>query len=99
MGSLALLAVENAPPDPLNGWASYGVLGLLVLALLIGYLVPGYIYKRVEEENSRLRELVDTKVYPLIETATATQRESMKVMKDMADALARYEHDERSRRR
>lgn len=42
-------------PTSLFSWAQYGVLGLLILAMIFGKIVPGYILQQRE------KELADTK--------------------------------------
>lgn len=65
-----------APVDPTGGLLSYGVLGIVVVCLITGVLVPGYLYKRSEAENDRLRKLIDDKVYPTVQQATDAIKES-----------------------
>ncbi len=74
--------------DPTGGLLSYGVLGIVAVALITGVLVPGYLYKRAEAENDRLRKLVDEKVYPTIEAATSATREAQETMRDVVHVLA-----------
>lgn len=78
---------EAVPPDGLTGalvqYTSYGVLGLTVVGFLTGKLVPGWLYKKSEEENERLRKLIDDKVYPLIEANTRINEKATEVMKDI----------------
>lgn len=57
-------------------WLRFGVLGLVVLSLIVGWLVPGRIHERtlqqlerLEEENARLRERLEEKVIPLVTRA------------------------------
>lgn len=57
-------------------WAQYGVLGLVVVALLMGWLVPGRYFDRevrrgdrLEAENERLRHQVEDRVIPLLTRA------------------------------
>lgn len=64
-------------------YTSYGVLGLTVLGFLTGKLVPGWLYKRSEAENERLRRLIDDKVYPLVENNTRVTERAIEVMRDM----------------
>lgn len=85
---LLLAQAPAAPSGPPLGWTEFGVLGLLVTAFLTGLVVPGYLYKRTEAENDRLRKLIDDKVYPLVETATRTQDNANQVMKDLLNVLA-----------
>lgn len=54
-------------------WLRFGVLGLVVLSMIVGWLVPGRIYdraiqraERLEEENQRLRERLEEQVIPLL---------------------------------
>lgn len=58
-------------------FAQYGVLGLVVLAMIFGKLVPGYIYeRRVEEirqlqsEVAELRHTIEEKVIPALIRST-----------------------------
>lgn len=78
-----LAVVAQAAPDPTGGLLSYGVLGIVVVCLLTGLLVPGWLYKRSEAENDRLRKLIDDKVYPLVEAGAKTQEQANEVMRDL----------------
>jgi hypothetical protein len=42
--------------DQLQDFANFGVLGLMVLAFLTGYLIPGWLYKEKAQENKELRD-------------------------------------------
>lgn len=78
-----LVILAQATPggsDPTGGLLSYGVLGIVVVLLLSGLLVPGWLYKRSEAENDRLRKLIDEKVYPAVEASTRTQEKANEVM-------------------
>ena len=81
--------VNTVPMDPTGGLLSYGVLGILVTLLLTGIIVPGYLYKRTEAENDRLRKLIDDKVYPAIESSTRATEKAVEVMSDLSDELRR----------
>ncbi len=85
--------------DPTGGLLSYGVLGIVVVALITEYLVPGSTAKRQQEENARLRALVDEKVYPTLEAATSAVREAAEVMKELARILPVVEEWQREQRR
>lgn len=57
-------------------WAQYGVLGLVIVAILAGWLVPGRHYDRavqradrLEAENRELRDRIENKVVPLVHDA------------------------------
>lgn len=83
-----LLAVEEGTKiDPTGGLLSYGVLGIVVTALITGILVPGYLYKRTEGENDRLRKLIDDKVYPAIEASAQATRESAIAMRESQETM------------
>jgi hypothetical protein len=69
------LILQVTPPD-LPLWAQWGVLGVVIVALITGWLVPGRTHEReiaradrLEQENARLRDRVETKVLPLIHEA------------------------------
>ncbi len=80
------------PIDPTGGLLSYGVLGILVALLLTGIIVPGYLYKRTESENDRLRRLIDDKVYPLVDKSVNAVEQCIDLLKDLSLGV----HDLRS---
>lgn len=89
-----VLAVEETKGtgiDPTGGLLSYGVLGIVVVCLITGLLVPGYLYKKTEAENDRLRKLIDEKVYPAVEGSTNASREATETMRDVVNTLALYQ--------
>lgn len=81
------VAAGTTPVDPTGGLLSYGVLGIIVVCLITGVLVPGYLYKRSEAENERLRRLIDDKLYPMMEQATAALKESSSASQELLRAL------------
>lgn len=88
ISDLTILAQAVPTPDPTGGLLSYGVLGILVVLLLSGLLVPGWLYKRSEAENDRLRKLIDEKVYPAVEASTRTQEQANAVMAELLSNAA-----------
>lgn len=63
-------------PSVAAEWLQYGALGLIVVALIFGWLVPGRIYDRaveradrLETENQQLRDRIENKVVPLVHDA------------------------------
>lgn len=86
--ALTLMAQSVPATDPTGGLLSYGVLGILVVLLLSGLLVPGWLYKRSEAENDRLRKLIDEKVYPAVEASTRTQEQANQVMAELLSNAA-----------
>lgn len=90
-------SVPGAASDPTGGLLSYGVLGIVVVLLLSGLLVPGWLYKRSEAENDRLRKLIDEKVYPAVEASTRTQEKANDVMGDILTQAMQQKPPPRSR--
>ena len=96
----ALVLAQSVPgsaADPTGGLLSYGVLGIVVVLLLSGLLVPGWLYKRSEAENDRLRKLIDEKVYPAVEASTRTQEKANDVMGDILTQAMQQKPPPRSR--
>lgn len=65
-----------------NQFVAWGFGGVLALLLMTGQLVPGWLYKRSEAENDRLRKLIDDKVYPTIEASTRTTQEAVEALRE-----------------
>jgi hypothetical protein len=76
--------------DPTGGLLSYGVLGIVVVALITGLLVPGYLYKKTEAENDRLRKMSE-QIYTALAESTAVTREAQQTMREVVTVLAQYE--------
>lgn len=64
---ISIVADSTTAADPLGGLLSYGVLGIVFILIMIGQLVPGSIFKKVEQENDRLRTLIEDRVLPALE--------------------------------
>lgn len=68
--------VAQAVPEGLGGWLNYGVPGLVVLAIILGWLVAGRTHDRevaradrLEAENARIHAHVTEQVIPLMTRA------------------------------
>lgn len=94
----AALAITNAanaavdPPAAASSWdlfLQYGVLGLLVVGFVTGWIVPGYQAKQLLEENRRLTALVEGKVFPLLETTGQTFDKAASAMEKATAAFER----------
>jgi hypothetical protein len=72
----------GAGVDSISGYLSYGPLGLMVIGFLTGQLVPGRTHKRTEDENERLRHLIEDKLLPLVAQNTAVTEEAIRVLGD-----------------
>jgi hypothetical protein len=81
------LIAQEATQVELPPWASWGVLGLVILGFVTKQLVPGWLYadikvenKEVKAENIRLVQLaLDTQkaTLPAIEASTAAVSEAL----------------------
>lgn len=88
---LSLLA--QAGGDSAVNWgnlAQYGVLGLVVLALIFGKIVPGYIYERKvaeyeaeKAENRRLEETVKEQVIPALLRSTDMMAQVLNLLNEL----------------
>ena len=65
---------------------------VVILAMIRGYLVPGFIYDRVVKENDRLQRLAEEKVIPLAV-------EGQQLMQKTVELLDRIETRELARAR
>lgn len=87
--------ISAAPPptvdanssDPLTNLIQYGVLGMVVLGFITGWIVPGPQAKQLIEENKRLNTLIETRFLPMSEQYAATLERSAIVMDKATDAL------------
>jgi hypothetical protein len=80
LASMASATDTGSTVDGLSNYLSYGPLGLMVLGFLTGQLVPGRTYKRTEDENDRLRRLIEDKLLPLVEQNTSVTEEAIRVL-------------------
>jgi len=65
--------VEGIPVDV---FAQYGILGALVIGFLTGWISPGYLLKREQTENDRLRKLIEERVIPAVEDSSKALKAS-----------------------
>lgn len=73
---MPLAALSQADPTDLAELAQYGVLGIVVVAMLVGWLIPGPTHRRetdradrLETELRSLRERTEERVIPLVTRA------------------------------
>lgn len=86
-----IFGAEFNPADLLN----YGAIGLVLVAILFGKLVPGYIYDRAVddltsclEDTKKLRDSVTDKLIPALQKQVETNKEVIDAMrKPEQDAL------------
>lgn len=58
---------EGAAPVGADRLIQFGVLGIMVVLFLTGWIVTGSQYKRVLAENEAMKQLLVTDVIPLLE--------------------------------
>ena len=93
VGNMAVLhaaaADGTAPQSPLDYFLQYGVLGLVLIGFVTGWIVPGYQAKQLLEENKRLTALVEGKVFPMLETTGTTLDKASSAMEKATTAFER----------
>lgn len=72
---------------PLDVFAQYGVLGALVLGFVTGWIAPGYQLKREQEENQRLRVLIEDRVIPAVEQSSSAMQKASEALDRSLDVL------------
>lgn len=89
-----LTAWVIADLDPVSSLSQYGVLGLAVIALLTGWIVPGPTGKakdaeisRLLIENQRLQGVVEDHLIPIAAEYAKSMQESSRVMGLAIEAL------------
>jgi len=75
-----LLAATSS--DPIIQFAQYGILGLILIAILTGYLWPKPPVERLQKDYDRLLQQYD-------ELVSTYQREVIPMLARAADALTR----------
>jgi hypothetical protein len=80
-----LLAADpiTDPTSPAT-YLTYGPLGLIVIGFVTGQIVTGKQAKRLEDENDRMRKLLEEKVIPLVQENTRVTEEAIRVLADLS---------------
>ena len=87
VGYGALANVEGASSGTsLESFLQYGVLGLVVVGFLTGWIVPGPTAKQMLGENTRLQTLVE-KVIPMTATYASTMEKSTAALDRAAQVM------------
>jgi hypothetical protein len=55
---------------------------VVVLAMIKGHIVPGFIYERVVKENERLTQVAEEKVIPLAVEGQRLLREALAILEE-----------------
>lgn len=81
--------------DPVSSFLQYGVLGLVVIGFITGWIVPGPQLKAVAAENTRLSGLIEGKMFPMLETYAGTMEKAAMALEKAADAMDRQAERDR----
>lgn len=89
------LAEATSAADPIGPLLQYGVLGVVVIGFITGWIVPGPQAKALAAENTRLSGLIEGKLFPMLELHAATMERAAKALEKSADAMDRQAERER----
>jgi hypothetical protein len=85
--SQRMAEAASAAADPLSSLIQYGVLGIVVIGFITGWIVPGPQAKQLIEENKRLTALIENKLLPMSEQYAVALDRSAVVMDKATTAL------------
>lgn len=88
---------EAASIDPVGPLLQYGVLGLVVVGFITGWIVPGTQAKALAAENLRLSQLIEGKLFPMFEQYATTMDRAATALEKSAEAMNRQADAERDR--
>ena len=100
-GALSIADSTGSSPS-IESFLQYGVLGLVVIGFLTGWIVPGPQAKQLISENQRLTALLEKEVIPMSATFAATMDRSNSALEKAAlamEAIKEHLDDPPSRRR
>lgn len=83
------MADATGTAEPLANLLQYGVLGLVVIGFITGWIVPGPTAKALAAENARLSTLIEGKLFPMLEQYAANQEKSASALERSAEAMDR----------
>lgn len=72
--------------DPTAALQTYGPLGLMVALMLLGWLVPKYVYDRLVAENEQLKELTKS-LAPMVEKNSEVTAEAIALIRLIREQL------------
>jgi hypothetical protein len=73
----------------------YGVLGLVVIGFITGWIVPGPQAKALAAENARLSGLIEGKLFPMFEQYAGAMERAAVALEKSAEAMDRQAERER----
>ena len=79
----------------LGDFLQYGVLGLVVVGFITGWIVPGPQARALAAENTRLSTLIESKLFPILEQYAGTMEKAAIALEKSAEAMDRQADRER----
>jgi hypothetical protein len=81
--------------DPIAGYLQYGVLGLVVVGFMTGWIAPGPQVKALAAENTRLSTLIEGQLFPILTQYAGTMEKAAMALEKAAEAMDRQAERER----
>ena len=85
--ALSAGAGQSPSTDPVAFLLQYGVLGIVVIGFIFGWIVPGPQARQLLDENRRLTALIENKLLPMSEQYAVALDRSAIVMDKATSAL------------
>lgn len=82
-----IVAADVAAGGDVTSFLQYGVLGLVVLGFITGWIVPGPQAKALAAENTRLSAVIEGKLFPMLEQYASTMERAASALERSAEAL------------
>jgi hypothetical protein len=89
-------AAEPVSSDPVLTLINYGVLGIVVVGFVTGWIAPGPQVKQLVRENERLNLLITGTLLPIIEKVTLVMDQTTSATKrqtEVVEAVRQEMHD------
>jgi hypothetical protein len=81
--------------DPVAGYLQYGVLGLVVVGFMTGWIAPGPQVKALAAENTRLSGIIEGQLFPILTQYAGTMEKAAMALEKAAEAMDRQAERER----
>ena len=91
-----LAAEESVSSGSIGDFLQYGVLGLVVIGFITGWIVPGHSAKAMAAENTRLSGLIEGKLFPMLEQYATTMEKAAIALEKAAEAMDRQAERDRA---
>lgn len=93
--SMQRIAEVASTSDPISSFLQYGVLGLVVVGFITGWIVPGPTAKALSAENTRLSGFIENKLFPMLEQSAATMERAAIALEKSTEAMERQAERDR----